>query len=92
MTTRRRTRPARPAVTVRRVTALLLTRRLRPVDLYTVDALLAVAVGGPLCPYAALESPLHGGVREPLWVSVLVGMALGLPLAVRRRWPMAVAA
>lgn len=64
---------------------------MRPVDLYTVDALLAVAVGGLLCPYAALESPLHGGVREPLWVSVLVGMALGLPLAVRRRWPMAVA-
>ncbi|MET8263935.1 sensor histidine kinase [Micromonospora arida] len=73
------------------MTALLLTRRMRPVDLYTVDALLAVAVGGLLCPYAALESPLHGGVREPLWVSVLVGMALGLPLAVRRRWPMTVA-
>ncbi|MCO1598014.1 sensor histidine kinase [Micromonospora sp. RHAY321] len=73
------------------MTALLLTRRLRPVDLYIVDAVLAVAVGGLLCPYAALESPLHGGVREPLWVSVLVGMALGLPLAVRRRWPIAVA-
>ncbi|MET8349077.1 sensor histidine kinase [Micromonospora sp. NPDC005206] len=73
------------------MTALLLSRRLRPVDLYTVDALLAVAVGGLLCPYAALESPLHGGVREPLWVSVLVGMALGLPLAVRRRWPITVA-
>lgn len=57
-----------------------------------MDALLAVAVGGLLCPYAALESPLHGGVREPLWVSVLVGLALGLPLAVRRRWPMTVAA
>ncbi|MDG4836971.1 sensor histidine kinase [Micromonospora sp. WMMD967] len=70
----------------------LLTRRLRPVDLYVVDVLLAVAVGGLLCPYAALESPLHGGVREPLWVSVLVGLALGLPLAVRRRWPMTVAA
>ncbi|MET8356331.1 sensor histidine kinase [Micromonospora sp. NPDC005171] len=73
------------------MTALLLTRRMRPVDLYRVDALLAVAVGGLLCPYAALESPLHGGVREPLWASVLVGLALGLPLAVRRRWPMAVA-
>ncbi|MEU5959655.1 sensor histidine kinase [Micromonospora parva] len=74
------------------MTALLLTRRMRPVDLYTVDVLLALAVGGALCPYAALESPLHGGVREPLWVSVLVGMALGLPLAVRRRWPVTVAA
>ncbi|MEU7588541.1 sensor histidine kinase [Micromonospora sp. NPDC049230] len=73
------------------MTPLLLTRRLRPVDLYLVDAVLALAVGGFLCPYAALESPLHGGVREPLWVSVLVGMALGLPLAVRRRWPIAVA-
>lgn len=56
-----------------------------------MDAVLSVAVGGLLGPYAALESPLHGGVREPLWVSVLVGMALGLPLAVRRRWPITVA-
>ncbi|WP_233578742.1 sensor histidine kinase [Micromonospora sp. BL4] len=71
--------------------ALLLSRRLRPMDLYILDAVLAVAVGGLLCPYAALESPLHGGVREPLWVSVLVGMTLGLPLAVRRRWPVSVA-
>nr|WP_236646954.1 sensor histidine kinase [Micromonospora acroterricola] len=73
------------------MTALLVSRRLRPVDLYIVDAVLALAVGGLLCPYAALESPLHGGVREPLWVSVLVGMALGLPLGVRRRWPITVA-
>ncbi|WP_233583831.1 sensor histidine kinase [Micromonospora sp. CV4] len=71
--------------------ALLLSRRLRPMDLYILDAVLAVAVGGLLCPYAALESPLHGGVREPLLVSVLVGMTLGLPLAVRRRWPVPVA-
>ncbi|MGA3541835.1 sensor histidine kinase [Micromonosporaceae bacterium DT194] len=73
------------------MTVFLLTRRLRPAELATVDAVLAVAVGGLLGPYAALESPLHGGVREPLWVSVLVGMALGLPLAVRRRWPVTVA-
>ncbi|MFI5927202.1 sensor histidine kinase [Micromonospora sp. NPDC051543] len=72
--------------------AHLLSRRLRPADLYVLDAVLAAAVGGLLCPYAALESPLHGGVREPLWISVLVGMALGLPLAVRRRWPVTVAA
>ncbi|WP_435204641.1 sensor histidine kinase [Micromonospora sp. bgisy143] len=71
--------------------AHLVSRRLRPRDLYVLDAVLALAVGGLLCPYAALESPLHGGVREPLWVSVLVGMALGLPLAVRRRWPITVA-
>ncbi|WP_307870922.1 sensor histidine kinase [Micromonospora sp. C51] len=73
------------------MTAFLLTRRLRPVELATVDAVLAVSVGGLLGPYAALESPLRGGVHEPLWVSVLVGMALGLPLAVRRRWPVTVA-
>lgn len=91
MTARGWTRSTRPADTVGRVIAPLLTRRLRPVDLYIVDAVLAVAVGGLLCPYAALESPLHGGVREPLWVSVLVGMVLGLPLAVRRRWPIPVA-
>jgi signal transduction histidine kinase len=77
---------------VPRVIAHLVSRRLRPRDLYVLDAALALAVGGLLCPYAALESPLHGGVREPLWVSVLVGMALGLPLAVRRRWPVTVAA
>lgn len=91
MTARRWTRPARPADTLRQVTALLLTRRLRPAELATVDAVLAMAVGGLLGPYAALESPLRGGVHEPLWVSVLAGMALGLPLAVRRRWPITVA-
>ncbi|RLP94998.1 sensor histidine kinase [Micromonospora sp. CV4] len=85
------TPPPRLADTVCRVIALLLSRRLRPMDLYILDAVLAVAVGGLLCPYAALESPLHGGVREPLLVSVLVGMTLGLPLAVRRRWPVPVA-
>ncbi|MEW2328645.1 sensor histidine kinase [Micromonospora chersina] len=73
------------------MTALLLARRLRPAELATVDAVLAMAVGGLLGPYAALESPLRGGVHEPPWVSVLVGMALGLPLAVRRRWPITVA-
>ncbi|GAB3954737.1 hypothetical protein GCM10027614_62370 [Micromonospora vulcania] len=60
-------------------------------DLYVLDAVLAVVVGGMLCAYAALESPLHGGVREPVWVSVLVGLAIGLPLALRRRWPTTVA-
>jgi signal transduction histidine kinase len=86
------TRPPPAADSVPRVIAHLVSRRLRPRDLYVLDAALALAVGGLLCPYAALESPLHGGVREPLWVSVLVGMALGLPLAVRRRWPVTVAA
>ncbi|MER7889318.1 sensor histidine kinase [Micromonospora sp. NPDC094482] len=72
------------------MSAHLLTRRLRPVDLYLVDGALAVVVGAALCAYAALESPLHGGVREPVWVSVLVGLVIGLPVALRRRWPVAV--
>lgn len=73
------------------MSALLLTRRLRPVDLYAVDAVLAVVVGAALCVYAALESPQAGGVVEPMWLSVLTGMVIGLPLAVRRRYPVAVA-
>ncbi|MEV0562492.1 sensor histidine kinase [Dactylosporangium sp. NPDC050588] len=70
---------------------LLLTRRLRPVDLYVVDAVLAVVLGASLCAYAALESPERTGVVEPVWVSVLTGLVIGLPLAVRRRFPVAVA-
>lgn len=69
----------------------LLARRLRPVDLYLVDGVLAVVVGAALCAYAALESPLRGGVREPVWASVLTGLVIGLPVAVRRRWPVGVA-
>ncbi|MFF5227794.1 sensor histidine kinase [Dactylosporangium sp. NPDC000521] len=70
---------------------LLLTRRLRPVDLYVVDAVLAVVVGAALCAYAALESPEGPGVAEPAWVSVLTGLVIGLPLAARRRFPVGVA-
>ncbi|WBB70706.1 sensor histidine kinase [Micromonospora sp. WMMD812] len=73
------------------MSAHLLTRRLRPVDLYLVDGALAVVVGAALCAYAALETPLNGGAREPVWVSVLTGLVIGLPVAARRRWPVAVA-
>ncbi|MFC3504690.1 sensor histidine kinase [Micromonospora krabiensis] len=73
------------------MSAHLLTRRLRPVDLYLLDGVLAVVVGAALCAYAALEAPLHGGVREPVWASVLTGLVIGLPVAVRRRWPVTVA-
>ncbi|GAA4461647.1 sensor histidine kinase [Phytohabitans houttuyneae] len=73
------------------MTVRLLTRRLRPVDLYVMDAVLAVLTGVALCGYAALESPLRGGVHEPAWASVLTGLAIGLPIAVRRRWPVPVA-
>ncbi|MGK5738596.1 sensor histidine kinase [Micromonospora sp. URMC 103] len=69
----------------------LLTRRLRPVDLYVVDGVLALVLGAALTAYAALESPLHGGVREPVWLSVVTGLVIGMPVAARRRWPVAVA-
>jgi signal transduction histidine kinase len=73
------------------VSELLLTRRLRPLDLYVLDAVLAVVAGAALCVYAALESPLDGSVVEPVWVSVLTGALIGLPVAVRRRFPAGVA-
>ncbi|TYC07177.1 sensor histidine kinase [Micromonospora sp. WP24] len=85
------TRRTRPPVTVAQVSAHLLTRPPRPFDLYLVDGVLAVVLGAALCAYAALEAPLHGGVREPVWVSVLTGAVIGLPVALRRRWPVAVA-
>jgi signal transduction histidine kinase len=73
------------------VSVLLLTRRLRPVDLYAVDVVLALVGGVLLCVYAALESPLDGSVVEPVWVSVLAGTVIGLPVAARRRFPVGVA-
>lgn len=60
-------------------------------DLYAVDAVLAIVTGAMLCAYAALESPLDGSVVEPVWVSVLTGAVIGLPVAVRRRFPAGVA-
>jgi signal transduction histidine kinase len=60
-------------------------------DLYAVDAVLALVAGVALCAYAALESPLDGSVVEPVWVSVLTGVVIGLPIAVRRRFPVGVA-
>lgn len=92
MTSRGPTRPVRRADTVVTVIAPLVTRRLRPAELYALDAVVALVAGGMLCAYAGLESPVRGGVREPMWVSVLVGLAIGLPVAARRRWPVAVAA
>ncbi|MDG6105068.1 sensor histidine kinase [Dactylosporangium aurantiacum] len=71
--------------------ALLLTRRLRPLDLYLVDAVLALVFGVALCAYAAQESPLDGGVTEPTWLSVLTGAVIGLPVAARRRFPVGAA-
>jgi signal transduction histidine kinase len=70
---------------------LLLVHRLRPRDLFAVDALLALALV-VLCGYAASEQPLVAGtgLREPAWLTVLAGILLGAPIAVRRRWPLPV--
>ncbi|MEV8516979.1 sensor histidine kinase [Dactylosporangium sp. NPDC051484] len=69
----------------------LLTRRMRPVDAFLLDVFVGMVAAVLLCGYAALESPMDGGVREPLWVSCLTGVLIGLPVAVRRRWPAGVA-
>ena len=67
-------------------------RRLRTGELIALDAVLATGLA-LLCVYAALEAPARPAlsVREPVWLSWAVGLALGLPIAVRRRWPLAVA-
>ncbi|HYN93550.1 MAG TPA: histidine kinase [Pilimelia sp.] len=67
----------------------LLARRLRDGQLLAVDAVLAGALV-LTCGYAASEDPLGAGVREPLWLSVVVGVLIGGPVAVRRRRPLAV--
>jgi signal transduction histidine kinase len=58
-------------------------------DLPLLDLLAAPAIG-LLCVYAALEGPGGFVLEEAGWISVLVGALLGLPLAIRRRWPVAV--
>jgi signal transduction histidine kinase len=85
------TRTAAPLVNVRGVTAAaapFLVRRLGHAQLLAIDAGLAVAVA-LLCWYAASEPPLsmRNGWDEPAWVSVLTGVALAAPVAIRRRWP-----
>ena len=68
----------------------LLTRRLRRVDLLTLD-IAAAAVLALFCGYAAADPPAPGaGLREPGWLSALVTIAIALPAAVRRRWPLPV--
>jgi signal transduction histidine kinase len=69
-------------------TPSLLLRRLSRGQLIAIDGLLAVAtVLG--CWYAATESPIspQSGWSEPGWASLLAGLVLGLPVAVRRLWP-----
>lgn len=55
-----------------------------------IDALLA-AIAMLLCLYAARAEPEAGNPQESVWLSVLVAAAVGLPVAVRRWSPRAVA-
>jgi signal transduction histidine kinase len=92
----RLTRAGRPVTNVSCVTTTaspILLRRLTPHQLLAFDAVLALAVG-LLCWYAASESPLppEAGWHEPVWVSMIAGVVLAGPAAVRRRWPVAAAA
>ena len=74
----------------------LLTRRLRSVDLIALDVLAAIGLL-LLCGYAAADPPAETGfpnplIREPVWLSVLVTVAVAAPIAVRRWWPVPVLA
>jgi len=63
-------------------------RPLRPAALAIADGVLAV--GLTLADvYSATAAPI-GGPIEPTWLCWLVGLGLGLPLVVRRRWPVPV--
>jgi signal transduction histidine kinase len=57
-------------------------------QLQAIDAGLAMVVA-LLGWYAASESPApsRSGWHEPMWVSVVAGIALAAPVAARRRWP-----
>ncbi|MFD0973733.1 sensor histidine kinase [Plantactinospora endophytica] len=72
----------------------LLTRRLRRVDLIVLDVLAAVGLA-LVCGYAAADPPAETGipdplVHEPVWLSLLFTLAVSVPIAVRRRWPVPV--
>ncbi|GIF03958.1 sensor histidine kinase [Actinoplanes siamensis] len=70
--------------------AAQLIRRLRPAELYGLDAVAAAVV--VLVSFAgALAEPTDGRPAEPVWVSGLTALAIGLPVVVRRRWPFPVA-
>ena len=67
----------------------LLVHRPGPAVRWAVDLLIAVAAG-LLCLYAAADTPASAP-PEPAWIPLLAGLALGGPLAVRRRWPIVAA-
>ncbi len=64
--------------------------RLRTADLVAVDLVLALTLSA-ISGYAALEDR-STGVHEPGWVSVVTGVLLAAPLAIRRLRPLTVLA
>jgi signal transduction histidine kinase len=61
-----------------------------PVQQRIFDILLAAGVS-LVCLFAAAEAPA-AGPQEPAWLTLAVSLALGAPLAVRRRLPVSAAA
>ncbi|KUL22444.1 hypothetical protein ADL15_48855 [Actinoplanes awajinensis subsp. mycoplanecinus] len=90
MTAPRPTRPSIPPITVLRMDATQLIRRLRPTELFALDTVTAGVVT-LICLLAAAETPKDGLPAEPGWASLLTALLIGLPIAVRRRWPYLVA-
>jgi len=68
-----------------------MTHQLRPVDLLVLDSLAAL-ITASVCVYAASEVPQGRGPHEPVWLSVVTGALIGMPLVGRHRWPIGVAA
>ncbi|GAB2623447.1 two-component sensor histidine kinase [Paractinoplanes abujensis] len=70
-----------------------LIRRLNRGQLLGIDALLAV-LAAAFGWFAATEPPASAQPAwfEPAWLSAMIGLALGAPVAVRRLWPIAATA
>ncbi|RZQ65758.1 sensor histidine kinase [Amycolatopsis suaedae] len=63
----------------------------RAPHLYLFDALLAVAATAAYVSFSyAPSTPAQPGFTGPVWLGWLVAAAVGVPLAVRRRWPLPV--
>lgn len=68
-----------------------LLNAMRGTHLYVLDAVAAIAIAGTVAG-VSLSAGSTLRYTGPAWVVVLVAAALGLPVAVRRRWPLAVLA
>ncbi|MFI6072782.1 sensor histidine kinase [Actinoplanes sp. NPDC051343] len=68
------------------LTSGLLARGLRLRDLYVLDALLAAALS-VACGLSAIETPAAGGWHEPVGITLLTAVLIGVPVAVRRLLP-----